>query len=146
MAARKLKLIWQQVHDSTSYLYQPWSFLNIDKTRKVIPNNINSSMTTHDLHNIFAPQSMPMISNVQSVNNTEHSPLMHHQSLSKPSVYQSPMETANVFLQAPPPASLPYSPVDLLPKTQQSNLDTLLPSILGNFLFNHSSFFTILNR
>ena len=104
MAVRKLKLIWQQVHDSTSHLYQPWSFLNIDKSRKVIPNTISSSMTTTELRNVFAPPSIPVISNVQTLSsismiNTESSPSISSQSLSKPSVYQTPMETTtNVFL------------------------------------------------
>ncbi|CAF5114150.1 unnamed protein product, partial [Rotaria socialis] len=53
MAVRKLKLVWQQVNDSTCHLYQPWSFLNVDKPRKVLPNNINSSMTTNELRNVF---------------------------------------------------------------------------------------------
>jgi hypothetical protein len=130
MAVRKLKLIWQQVHDSTSHLYQPWSFLNIDKPRKV-----NSSITTNELRNVFVPSSMPIISNVQStisIMDTEQAPLSNSQSLSKPSVYQTPMETAsNVFLQAPPPVPIPFSPLDLLPKSQHTNLETL--PIIGKF-------------
>ncbi len=133
MAVRKLKLIWQQVHDSTSHLYQPWSFLNIDKPRKVPP-----SITTHELRNIFPPPpSVPIISNVQStisIINTEQSPVINPPSLSKPAIYQNPMETStNVFLQTPPPplqqTSIPFSPLDLLPKIQQSNLDTLVQPI-----------------
>jgi hypothetical protein len=136
MAVRKLKLIWQQVHESTSHLYQPWSFLNIDKPRKMTTNNINSSMTTNELRNVFAPPPpMPIISHIQSsisVINTEQSPLINSPSLSKPSVYQTPMETtANVFLQTP---AMPFSPLDLLPKTQQTNLETLLPCVTGKFM------------
>ncbi len=130
MAVRKLKLIWQQVHDSTSHLYQPWSFLNIDKPRKV-----NSSITTNELRNVFVPSSMPIISNVQStisIMDTEQAPLSNPQSLSKPSVYQTPMETAsNVFLQAPPPVPIPFSPLDLFPKSQHTNLETL--PVIGKF-------------
>jgi hypothetical protein len=136
MVVRKLKLIWQQVHDSTSHLYQPWSFLNIDKPRKMPTNNINTSITTNELRNVFAPppttSSMPIISHVQSsisVINTEQASLINSPSLSKPSVYQTPMETtANVFLQAP---VMPFSPLDLLPKTQQANLETLVPPVTG---------------
>jgi len=136
MAVRKLKLIWQQVHESTSHLYQPWSFLNIDKPRKVISNNINASMTTNDLRNVFAPSSMPMM-------NAEQLTLINSQSLSKPSVYQTPMETAtNVFLQTPPlpppppassVASMPFPSLDLLSKTQQSNLDGFVQPVIGKF-------------
>lgn len=142
MAVRKLKLVWQQVHDSTSHLYQPWSFLNIDKPRKMTSNNITSSLTTNDLRNVFAPTSMPMISNVQtsssiSMMTTEQSPLIHPQSIAKPSVYQTPMETiTNEFLQTPPPlsgVSMPFSSLDLLAKTQQSNLDTLVQPVIGKF-------------
>ncbi len=136
MAVRKLKLIWQQVHESTSHLYQPWSFLNIDKPRKVVSNNINASMTTNDLRNVFAPSSMPMM-------NAEQLTLINSQSLSKPSVYQTPMETAtNVFLQTPPlpppppassVASMPFPSLDLLSKTQQSNLDGFVQPVIGKF-------------
>jgi hypothetical protein len=138
MAVRKLKLIWQQVHDSTSHLYQPWSFLNIDKPRKIISNNINSSITTTELRNVFAPSSMPIISNVQSsssisIISTEQPSFINSPSLSKPSVYQTPTETGtNVFLQ-PPPVSIPFSPLDLLPKTQQSNLNTVVQPVRGKF-------------
>ncbi|CAF0738227.1 unnamed protein product [Adineta steineri] len=146
MAVRKLKLIWQQVHDSSSHLYQPWSFLNIDQPRKAVSNNVNTSMTTNDLRNVFAPSSMPMISNVQSSSSismmhTEQLPLINQQSLSKPSVYQTPREitTANAFLQAPssplqqPSTSMQFSSLDLLPKTPQSNLNAITqPIIEGN--------------
>ena len=128
MAVRKLKLIWQQVHDSTNHLYQPWTFLNIDKPRKVISNN--------ELRNVFAPSSMPIINNIQSsIMNTEQSPSMNSQSISKPSVYQTPIETnTQVFLQAPPPpVSLPFPPMDLLPKTQQTNLETIVQPVIGKF-------------
>jgi hypothetical protein len=82
MAVRKLKLIWQQVHDSTNHLYQPWAFLNVDKPRKILSNNINSN----ELRNVFVPSSMPIISNVQSsMISTEQSPLINSQTLSKPS-------------------------------------------------------------
>ncbi|UJR31711.1 hypothetical protein I4U23_019191 [Adineta vaga] len=124
MAVRKLKLIWQQVHDSSSQLYQPWSFLNIDKPRKTIPmHNMNSSMTTNDLHNVFAYSSMPIITNVQptvtstaaaaiTMMNTEPSSSNNSQSLSKPSVYQAPIETTpNVFL---PTSTLPTTPTALV--------------------------------
>jgi hypothetical protein len=36
--------------------------------------------------------------------------------------------TANVFLQAP---VMSFSPLDLLPKTQQANLETLVPPVTG---------------
>jgi hypothetical protein len=133
MAIRKLKLIWQQVHDSTSHLYQPWSFLNIDKPRKIPLNNINSSITTNELRNVFAPSSMPTISNIQSSSismiNTEQSSLINSPTLSKPSVYQTPMETStNVYLQAPPQPI--FSSLDLLPKTQKSNVDTIIQPVI----------------
>ncbi|CAF1906932.1 unnamed protein product [Rotaria magnacalcarata] len=130
MAVRKLKLVWQQVNDSTSHLYQPWSFLNVDKPRKVLPNNINSSMKTSELRNVFITPSMPMISNIESSSismmNTEHERLMHSLPISKPSsVHQTPMETAeNTFLQAPPPMT--YSTLDVLLPSQQSNLETFV--------------------
>ena len=115
MVVRKLKLLWQQIHDSTSHLYQPWSFLNIDKPRKVPTNNFNSSMTTNDLRNVFVPTSMPIVSNVQSsltMMETEPSSLINSQTISKPSVYQTPMETsANVFLQSS--VQMPFVPVDV---------------------------------
>ncbi len=60
--------------------------------------------------------------------NTEPAPLINSQSLSKPSVYQTPMETnTNVFLQAP----MPFTPLDVLPTTQSTNLNTLVPPVLG---------------
>jgi len=137
MAIRKLKLIWQQVHDSTSHLYQPWSFLNIDKPRKIPLNNINSSITTNELRNVFAPSSMSTISNIQSSSismiNTEQSSLINSPTLSKPSVYQTPMETStNVYLQGPPPPPPQpiFSTIDLLPKTQQSNVDTIIQPVI----------------
>ncbi|CAF3318433.1 unnamed protein product [Rotaria socialis] len=130
MAVRKLKLVWQQVNDSTSHLYQPWSFLNVDKPRKVLPNNINSSMTTNELRNVFITPSMPMISNIESapvsMMNTEHELLMHSLPISKPSSHhQTPMEiAANTFLQAPAPMT--YSTLDVLLPSQQSNLETFV--------------------
>jgi hypothetical protein len=93
-------------------------------------------MTTNDLRNVFAPTSMPMM-------NTEQLTLINSQSLSKPSVYQTPMETAtNVFLQTPPlpppppassVASMPFPSLDLLSKTQQSNLDGFVQPVIGKF-------------
>ncbi|CAF3282046.1 unnamed protein product [Rotaria sp. Silwood2] len=132
MAVRKLKLVWQQVHDSTSHLYQPWSFLNVDKPRKVIPNNINYSTTTNELRNVFLPPSMPMMSNVEtssiSMMNTEQPLLINSQSISKPLVHQTPMETAtNVFLQ--PPTSMTYPTLDALPQSQPTNLETFVSPV-----------------
>lgn len=133
MATRKLKLIWQQVHDSTSYLYQPWSFLNIDKPR-TIPTQ---QSTTNDLRNVFITSSMPIISNVQSsMINSEQSSLINTQTISKPSVYQTPMDTSNnMFLQPSPPVisqptSIPFTPIDSLPKTPQINMDIINQPIL----------------
>lgn len=140
MAIRKLKLIWQQVHDSTSYLYQPWSFLNIDKPRKQTANNINSSITTNDLRNVFTSSTMPIISNVQSsssIIHTEQLSLNNPQTISKPSVYQTPMDTsANMFIQPPSlptvtqTTSLPFSPRDLLPKTPQIHVEPIVQPII----------------
>ncbi|CAF0752338.1 unnamed protein product [Rotaria sordida] len=135
MAVRKLKLIWQQVHDSTNHLYQPWSFLNVDKPRKVIHNNINYSTattTTNELRNVFVPSSMPMISNVEtssiSMMNTEQPLLINSQSLTKPSIHQTPMEsTTNVFLQ--PPTSISYPTLDVLSQSQQPNLEAFIPPV-----------------
>ena len=145
MTVRKLKLIWQQVHDSSSQLYQPWSLLNIDKPRRTTSaQNVHSSMTTNDFHNVFAPSSMPMITNVQSalpvlpaasssitMLNTEPSPLNNSQSLSKPAVYKTPTETTpNIFLQAPTAATTtPVIPVastshDIGCKAPSANFDT----------------------
>ena len=138
MTVRKLKLVWQQVNDSASRSYQPWSLLNVDKPRKMPMNNINASMTTNELRNVFAQQappitSMPIISHVQSpmpVINTEQTPLMNSPALSKPSVYQAPIDnSASVFLQTP---AMPYSPLDLLPKSQQTNLEPLVAPMEEN--------------
>ncbi|CAF1000584.1 unnamed protein product [Adineta ricciae] len=150
MTVRKLKLIWQQVHDSSSQLYQPWSLLNIDKPRRTTSNqNVHSTMTTNDFHNVFAPSSMPMITNVQSalpvvaaasssitMLNTEPSPLNNSQSLSKPAVYKPPTETTpNIFLQAPAATTTPVIPVastshDIGYKAPSANFD--IPVAAGN--------------
>ncbi|CAF1084216.1 unnamed protein product [Rotaria sp. Silwood1] len=134
MVIRKLKLVWQQVHDSTSRLYQPWSFLNVDKPRKIPPNNINYS-TTNELRNVFVPSTMPIMNNIEtssiSMMNIEQPLLMNPQSLSKPSVHQTPMETTttttNVFLQ--PATSMSYPTIDVLPQTQPMNLETFIPPV-----------------
>ena len=61
MAVRKLKLVWQQVHDSSSQLYQPWSLINIDKPRK-----ISYQTPINDHHQpVFASELM-MINNLSA--------------------------------------------------------------------------------
>lgn len=127
MTARKLKLIWQQVHDSTNHLYQSWSFLNVDK-----PRQVTSAITTNELRNVFAAPSIPIITQAQSVINSQQTSLTNSPSLSKPSVYQTPMETNTVNTFLPPP-TVSYPPMDLLPKTTTlANVETVPTPIIGN--------------
>ena len=127
MTVRKLKLIWQQVHDSTNHLYQPWSFLNVDKPRQVTTSSIT---TTNDLRNVFAPPSIPIITHAQSVINTiQQTALTSSPSLPKPSAHQTSMDTStSTFL---PPPTVPYVPMDLQPKTSQVTVETVAPSMIG---------------
>lgn len=124
MTARKLKLIWQQVHDSSNHLYQSWSFLNVDK-----PRQVTSSITTNELRNVFAAPSIPIITQAQSVINTSQTSLTNSPSLSKPSVYQTPMETTTSAYLPPPTVS--YPPMDLLPKTTHGNVETVPTPMIG---------------
>lgn len=140
MAARKLKLVWQQVNDSTSHLYQPWSFLNVDKPRKVIPSTINSSITTNELRNVFVPTSMPMISSIESSSipmmTTQQELLMNPPSISKPAVLQTPMGVdPNAFLLAAPQQQplMTYSNLDVLLPSQQPNLEAFIQPMPGKF-------------
>jgi hypothetical protein len=67
-----------------------------------------------------------------SVINTEQSSLMNSPALSKPSVYQAPIDnTASVFLQTP---AMPFPPLDLVPKPQQTNLETAVPLDTGKLI------------
>ena len=134
MEVRKLKLIWQQVNDSTNHLYQPWSFFTVEQPRKTVPNHVNSSMSTNELHHIFVPTSMPMMGNMSSaassisMMHTEQPVLMHPPPLTKPSVYQPPLDTtAHVFV--PPP--MPYATHEHPAKMQPSNLETFVQPMTG---------------
>ena len=137
MAVRKLKLIWQQVNDSTSHLYQPWSFLNIDKSRKIFSNNINSLITTNDLHNVFGPSSISSISSMASssisIMNGDQSVLINPPSSPKPLIRQTPGEATNAFGQTS--TSMQHSTLDLLSKPpNQPNLETSFQSMKGKFI------------
>lgn len=126
MIVRKLKLIWQQVHDSSNHLYQPWSFLNVEKPRQI---TTSSMTTTNELRNVFAPPSIPIITHAQSVINTQQTSLTSSPSLPKPSVYQTPMDTTtSTFL---PPPTVSYPPMDLQPKISQATVETVATPMIG---------------
>lgn len=115
MIVRKLKLLWQQVHDSTNSLYQSWSFTNIDKSRHTPTVNLHS---TNDLRNIFTSASM-ITNNIN--NNSEPTSVvqMTSQTITKPAVYQTPTDTAaNLFL--PPPI---FTPLETLSQVESMNIE-----------------------
>lgn len=115
MIVRKLKLLWQQVHDSTNSLYQSWSFTNIDKSRHTPTVNLHS---TNDLRNIFTSTSM-ITNNIN--NNSEPTSVvqMTSQTITKPAVYQTPTDTAaNLFL--PPPI---FTPLETLSQVESMNIE-----------------------
>jgi hypothetical protein len=133
MAARKLKLIWQQVHDSSSHLYQPWSFLNIDQSRKATSNHVNASMANNELHHLFYPTNLPMLNAGQvssgiSMLPMESNTLIHSTSLTKPSVYQ-PLTEATVETYVAP--AMPYATLNL--HSQSMDTEPSIQPMLGKY-------------
>lgn len=108
MAVRKLKLVWQQVHDSINHLYHPWSSLNIDKPRKTLSNPAN------DLQHIF------MSNNIPPVTSTNSEPV--------------PMETAPVNSYLVPPAAPPVAPVAPPTLSTTSTVEVTVTSHVEQFV------------
>ena len=119
MASRKLKLIWQQVRDSSSHFYQPWSFLNVEKARTIIPN---SSSLINEMNHIFVPPSVPLVNN--AVQNSSSISMINPEQvpLTKPVVYEPPAP-----MDSHVPLAMSYTNLDTLPATQPIPLESFVP-------------------
>lgn len=93
MIVRKLQLIWLQVRDSTSQLYQSWSFFNVDKPRN---HFVESNVAQNDLHHVFMSSRTTTIAAavaeapVPETMNTEPLGVIHSTTvLNKPMTYEA---------------------------------------------------------